>query len=484
MTKVRVRFAPSPTGTLHIGGVRTALYSYLYARQNGGDFILRVEDTDQERSTEESSAVIVESMRWLGLDWDEGPEVGGPCGPYFQSERLDLYREYAEKLIESGAAYRCYATKEDIDAARAEYAERTGRKEGFAFQSPYRDGKTPEDPNARHVIRFKSPREGMTAWEDLIKGRIEIQHSTLQDFVLVRPDGMPLYNLACVVDDLLMGITLVARGDDHMINTTPQILLYQALGAPVPEFAHVPMVLAPNGQKLSKRHAAVGVLEYRELGYLPDAVLNYLVRLGWSYGDQEIFTRAELIEKFSWDRVGAQASRYDAAKFSYVQAEHLRMLDDQTLAALSVPFFERRGVNVRPDDRRLLASIPYLKPRATTLDDFAEAALYFVVDEPEMDEKAAKKFLKGEAAEELRFLADVVKDITPFDDATLSAAMDVALEKSGKAMKAVAQPARVALTGRTRSPGLFEVMEVLGKEATLARLERGAKLAELSEENS
>src|SRR5690554_868510 len=481
MTKVRVRFAPSPTGTLHIGGVRTALYSYLYARQNGGDFILRVEDTDQERSTEESSAVIVESMRWLGLDWDEGPEVGGPCGPYFQSERLDLYREYAEKLIESGAAYRCYATKEEIDAARAEYAERTGRKEGFAFQSPYRDGKTPEDPNARHVIRFKSPREGMTAWEDLIKGRIEIQHSTLQDFVLVRPDGMPLYNLACVVDDHLMGITLVARGDDHMINTVPQILLYQALGAEVPAFAHVPMVLAPNGQKLSKRHAAVGVLEYRDLGYLPDAVLNYLVRLGWSYGDQEIFTREELIEKFSWDRVGAQASRYDAAKFSYVQAEHLRMLGAEELARLSVPFFARRGVEVKADDPRLIAAIPYLKPRATTLDDLAEAALYFVVEEPEMDEKASKKFLTPAAAEELRFLIDTIKDVTPFDDGALSAAMEAALETAGKAMKSVAQPARVALTGRTRSPGLFEVMEVLGRETTIARLERAIARAEASE---
>ena len=352
------------------------------------------------------------------------------------------------------------------------FAERTGRKEGFAFESPYRDGKQPEDPSARHVIRFKAPREGITAWDDLIKDRIEIQHSTLQDFVLVRPDGMPLYNLACVVDDHLMGITLVARGDDHMINTAPQILLYQALGAPVPEFAHVPMVLAPNGQKLSKRHAAVGVLEYRDLGYLPDAVLNYLVRLGWSFGDQEIFTRAELIEKFSWERVGAQSSRYDAAKFSYVQAEHLRMLDADELAALSLPFFERRGVTISQDDRRLLGAIPYLKPRATTLDDFAEAALYFVVDEPEMDEKAAKKFLTPDAADELRFLADVIREVAPFDDAALSAAMDKALEVSGKAMKAVAQPARVALTGRTRSPGLFEVMEVLGREASLARLER------------
>jgi glutamyl-tRNA synthetase len=477
MTEVRVRFAPSPTGTLHIGGVRTALYSWLYARQKGGRFILRVEDTDQERSTEESAKVIVDSMRWLGLDWDEGPEVGGASGPYFQSQRLDLYREAAEKLIASGHAYRCYATKEEIDAAREEFAARTGRKEGFSFESPYRDGKESGDRSARHVIRFKAPRDGATSWDDLVKGRIEIQHSTLQDFVLVRPDGMPLYNLGCVVDDLAMGITLVARGDDHMINTTPQILLYQALGAAIPTFAHVPMVLAPNGQKLSKRHAAVGVLDYRDLGYVPDAVLNYLVRLGWSFGDQEIFTRAELIEKFSWDRVGAQASRYDAQKFAYVQAEHLRMLSDEVLAAGTSPFLAARGVNVASDDPRLVRAMPFLKPRAVTFPDLADGAIYLLVDEPEMDEKAASKFLTAEAAPHLRWLIDVVKDVEPFTDAVLAPKVEQAMEAGGLTMKQIAQPARVALTGRTKSPGLFEVMELLGKEASLARLERAVAQA-------
>ena len=472
MTEVCVRFAPSPTGTLHIGGVRTALYSWLYARQKGGRFILRVEDTDQDRSTEESTRVIVDSMRWLGLDWDEGPEVGGPHGPYFQSERLALYREAAEKLIASGDAYRCYATKEEIEAAREEFAARTGRREGFSFESPYRDGKQPADPSARHVIRFRAPREGSTAWEDRVKGRIEIQHSTLQDFVLVRPDGMPLYNLGCVVDDLHMGVTLVARGDDHMINTAPQILIYEALGAKCPEFAHVPMVLAPNGQKLSKRHAAVGVLDYRDLGYVPDAVLNYLVRLGWSHGDQEIFTRAELVEKFSWERVGAQSSRYDAQKFAYVQAEHHRMLSSEELAAGAVPFLGALGVEVTPDEPRLLRAMPSLKPRAVTFRDLAEGALYLLVDEPEMDEAAASKFLTPEAAPHLRFLRDAVKDVEPFTDAALSPRVSEAMEASGLKMKQLAQPARVALTGRTKSPGLFEVMEALGREATLARLER------------
>jgi glutamyl-tRNA synthetase len=477
MTEVRVRFAPSPTGTLHIGGVRTALYSWLYARQKGGRFILRVEDTDQERSTEESARVIVDSMRWLGLDWDEGPEVGGPCGPYFQSQRLDLYAAAAEKLIASGHAYRCYATKEEIDAAREEFATRTGRKEGFSFESPYRDGLQPTDPGARHVIRFKAPRDGSTAWDDLVKGRIEIQHSTLQDFVLVRPDGMPLYNLGCVVDDHAMGITHVARGDDHMINTAPQILLYQALGAPVPTFAHVPMVLAPNGQKLSKRHAAVGVLDYRDMGYVPDAVLNYLVRLGWSHGDQEIFTRDELVEKFSWERVGAQASRYDAQKFAYVQAEHLRMMSDEALAAGAAPHLAARGVSVAEDDPRLVRAMPYLKPRAVTFPDLAEGAIYLLVDEPEMDEKAANKFLTTDAATHLRWLRDAVKDVEPFTDETLGPKVEQAMQAAGLTMKQVAQPARVALTGRTKSPGLFEVMELLGKDATLTRLERAIERA-------
>ncbi|MBW2509045.1 MAG: glutamate--tRNA ligase, partial [Deltaproteobacteria bacterium] len=364
MSEVRVRFAPSPTGYLHIGGVRTALYSWLWARRHGGTFILRIEDTDRERSTDESIQIVLESMRWLGLDWDEGPEVGGDHGPYVQSERLHIYAQFAERLIENGHAYRCYATKEEIAAAR-EAHQRSGTKDGFRFESPWRDrSDSPEQASARHVIRFRAPHSGTTSWIDAVKGRIEIPHSTLQDFILIRPDGMPLYNFGCVVDDLTMGVTLVARGDDHVINTAPQILLYRALGAEVPQFAHMPMVLAPNGEKLSKRHAAVGVLEYRDMGYLPDGVINYLARLGWSYGDQEIFTREELIEKFSWDRVGSTAGRYDAKKFLHVQAEHLRMLPDEELARLVIPFLGALGVEVPPDDPTLLKAIPYVKPRA------------------------------------------------------------------------------------------------------------------------
>ncbi|MFZ1865911.1 MAG: glutamate--tRNA ligase [Polyangiales bacterium] len=476
MSEVRVRFAPSPTGYLHIGGVRTALYSWLWARQHGGTFILRIEDTDRERSTEESIQIVLESMRWLDLDWDEGPEVGGSHGPYVQSERLDIYAEYAQRLIQSGHAYRCYATKEEIAAAREAHRS-SGTKEGFRFQSPWRDGaEPPSDPDAPHVIRFRAPQQGTISWDDEVKGRIDIQSSTLQDFILLRPDGMPLYNFGCVIDDLTMGITLVARGDDHVINTAPQILLYQALNAAVPAFAHMPMVLAPNGEKLSKRHAAVGVLEYRDMGYLPDAVLNYLARLGWSYGDQEIFTRQELIEKFSWDRVGATAGRYDAKKFLHVQAEHLRMLSDSEIARRTVPFLAKLGIDVAEDDDALLKSIPYVKPRSSTLIDVAEAVEYFFRD-VEMDEKGRRKFLVPESAQSLLQLAALVEKVEPFEKELLEERVKSWLEQESLPMKAVAQPARVAITGRTRSPGLFEVMDVLGKEKTVRRLRVGAEIA-------
>ena len=476
MSEVRVRFAPSPTGYLHIGGVRTALYSWLWARRNGGTFVLRIEDTDRERSTDESIRIVLDSMRWLGLDWDEGPEVGGDHGPYVQSERLHIYATFAEQLIDSGHAYRCYATKEEIAEAR-EAHRKTGTKDGFRFESPWRDrSDPPSDPDARHVIRFRAPHTGSTRWRDAVKGEIEILHSTLQDFILLRPDGMPLYNFGCVVDDLTMGITLVARGDDHMINTAPQILLYQALGAPVPEFAHMPMVLAPNGEKLSKRHAAVGVLEYRDMGYLPDGVINYLARLGWSYGDQEIFTRQELIEKFSWDSVGTTAGRYDAKKFLHVQAEHLRMLPDAELARLTVPFLRQIGIEVAPDDPKLLVALPYVKPRAATLVEAAEALEYFFRDVV-FEEKGRRKFLVPDNADNLRQLADLVDGVEPFRADALEPAVKAWMEENELPMKKVAQPARVAMTGRTRSPGLFEVMEVLGKQLTVDRLRAAADLA-------
>lgn len=477
MNSVRVRFAPSPTGYLHIGGVRAALYAWLYARQQQGAFVLRIEDTDVERSTDESVQAIYDSLDWLGLDCDEGPRIGGSHGPYRQSERLAIYREHAERLIDSGHAYRCYATKEELAAAREEHERLTGAAHGFRFQSPWRD-RSDGNPDAPHVVRFRAPSEGKVAWNDLVKGPIEVANETHQDFVLLRGGGMPLYNFSCVVDDMLMGINLVTRGEDHVVNTAPQILLYEALGATPPTFAHMPVVLGPGGKKLSKRDAAVGVLEYRDLGYLPDSVLNYLVRLGWSHGDQEIFTRSELIEKFDWAHVGTKSAHYDAKKFLHVNAEHLRMLDDQDLAERVVPFLVARGVPTDGVTRSLLAAMPHLKPRAETLIELAEAADYFVRSEPVFDEKGKRKFLIAENARYLRSLADLLDNTNPFDVPTLTEAVHRWLDEQDLQLKTIAQPARVALTGRTRSPGIYEVMEALGKEVSLARLRGGADLAE------
>lgn len=468
MTETRVRFAPSPTGYLHIGGARTALYNWLWARQRGGKFILRIEDTDRERSTEASVKAIFDSLSWLGMDWDEGPGVGGPHGPYFQTERLAIYQDYVKKLIAARAAYRCYCTKEILDKARAEHKQRSGSEQGFRYPGTCRD--VPDDPSRPHVVRLRAPETGETSWNDLIKGTITIQNSTLQDAVLMRGDGIPLYNLGAAVDDITMNITLVARGDDHVINTPQQIILYNALGVPLPQFAHLSMILAPSGEKLSKRHAAVSVTDYRDQGYLPDGVINYLARLGWSHGDQELFTRAELISLFDWEHVGQTGARFDVKKFQYVQAHHLRQLTAPQLAAAVAPFLEKRQLHVAPNDPTLIAAAPLIAPRATTFVDAAEALDYFFRDAPEFDAKAKAKFLTADKLQLVHKLADVVEAAPRWVAAELEAAAKAWLESAAIELKDVAQPARVALTGRTASPGLFEVLEVLGRERSLKRL--------------
>jgi glutamyl-tRNA synthetase len=459
---------------LHIGGARTALYNWLWARQHGGKFILRIEDTDRERSTDVSVRAIFESMQWLGLDWDEGPMPGGGFhgehGPYFQTDRLAIYREYADKLIAEGAAFRCYCTKEDLDRARAEHKERTGSEHGFRYPGTCRRGITSPGADVKHVVRLLAPTTGVTSWVDKIKGLIEIPNDTLQDAVLMRRDGVPLYNLGAAVDDITMKITLVARGDDHVINTPQQILIYKALGVPLPEFAHLPMILAPNGEKMSKRHGAVSVTEYRDKGFLPDGVLNYLARLGWSHGDQEIFTREELIQKFNWEHCGQTGARYDVKKLEHVQGHHLRMLKPVQLAEEVAPFLAKRGLEVKPNDPQLMAAAPLVAPRATTLIDAADALDYFFRDPPVFDEKAKAKLLTADARTQLAELAALLEKIEPFTREPLETATKAWLESRNLELKTVAQPARVALTGRSASPGLFEVMEVLGKARSLARL--------------
>ena len=464
----RVRFAPSPSGYLHIGGARTALFNWLWARSQGGQFVVRVEDTDQDRSSIDSVKAILDSMRWLGLDWDEGPEVGGDRGSYFQSERREHYRQSTDALIATGKAYRCYCTKEDLDKARAELKERNPKAQ-FVYPGTCRD--RTDQPDQKHVVRFKSPRDGAVSFNDKVFGNITTPNKELQDFVIMRSDGFPLYNLAAVVDDHLMGMTLIARGRDHIGNTPQQILLYQALGWDIPEFAHLPMMLSPRGEKLSKRHAAVGVQDYRDRGYSPMGVLNYLVRFGWSYGDKEIFSRAELKELFDFSRVSKSDGKFDEKKFLDVNFEHLKQ-DELTPVAEYVdrvaPFLEARGLN--PDPALLIPCLPSVRERSRTFEEAAFNLDFYFRDPPEFDEKARKKFLTPLALSPLEGAAALLGAVAEFKAETLESAMRDWVTSEQLNMKDVAQPLRVAVTGRTVSPPLFDVLELLGRERSLARI--------------
>jgi glutamyl-tRNA synthetase len=476
--KPRVRFAPSPSGYLHIGGARTALFNWLWAKKLGGSFVLRIEDTDQERSSLESVRAILDALEWLGLDWDEGPERGGPFGPYFQSERKALYREAAEQLIAGGHAYRCTCTKEQLDRARAELKEKDPKAQ-FVYPGTCRARDPGEAVEGRHVVRFRSPRAGATLFADRVFGQVSTPNDVQQDFVILRGDGFPLYNLACVVDDHAMGITLVGRGRDHIGNTPHQVMLYEALGWQAPEFAHLPMMLSAKGEKLSKRHAAVSVSEYRDLGYTPAGVLNYLVRFGWSHGDQEIFSRQQLIEAFSWDSVNKSDGKFDDKKFADVAFEHLKRPEltpiDEYVRRVK-PFLAARGL-IDADEQLLLAAIPTIRERSRTLADAARDLDFYFREPPELDQQARAKFLGAAAAGPLDQLVELAAEAPSWEAPALEEAVRAWTERAGIKMKDVAQPARVALTGRAASPPLFDVMVVLGRARTLARLAHGADLA-------
>ena len=473
MSDVRVRFAPSPTGYLHIGGVRTALFNWLWARKTGGKFVLRIEDTDQERSTPESTAIILESLRWLGLTWDEGPEAGGDHGPYVQTERLVLYKQYSERLIASGRAYRCVCTKADLDAQR-EALKARDPKANFRYPGTCRDkGHGAHEP---HVVRFTVPRDGAVVYTDKVFGEVRTPNGAQQDFVILRGDGVPLYNFGAVVDDLTMGITLVARGRDHMVNTPPQILLYEALDAPVPSFAHLPMMLAPSGEKLSKRHGAVSVTEYREKGYTPEGVLNYLVRFGWSCGDREIFSMDELVEAFTWETCGRGDGKFDAKKFLAVNHEHMkleRLQTASTYASRAKPFLLARSLPLPSSEATLDAALKTVRDRSRTFVEAAEAVDFYFRTEPAVDEVAAAKFLVAPVAERMGGFAGALAAANEWAEKPLEEAVHAWLMRENLQIKDVAQACRVALTGRSASPGLFEVLAVLGRSVSLARLEAG-----------
>jgi glutamyl-tRNA synthetase len=465
----RVRFAPSPTGYLHIGGVRTALFNWLWARKTNGVFVLRIEDTDQERSTLESERVILDSMTWLGLTWDEGPAVGGAHGPYTQMERLALYREHSDRLIAAGKAYRCFCTKEELDAQRAALKARDPKAQ---FRYPGTCRARTDQPDLPFVVRFKVPETGVVTYVDKVFGAVTTPNAAQQDFVLLRSDGVPLYNFGAVVDDITMEMTLVARGRDHMINTPPQILIYEAFGARVPEFAHLPMMLAPNGEKLGKRHGAVSVGQYREQGYSPRAVLNYLARFGWSHGDQEVFSLEELTAAFDWEGCNRSDGKFDAKKFLAINQEHLKspaLTSPGEFVDSLLPFLAARGF---PDlDREQVArAIPMIRERATTFADAADRLDFVFRQKPALDPAAASKFLVPENVVLLGDVATALSGVEPWTAQAIEHRFQAWLAERGLAIKDVAQPARVALTGKTASPGLFDVMDVLGKEQTLARL--------------
>lgn len=459
--KPRVRFAPSPTGALHIGGARTALFNWLFARHLGGTFILRIEDTDLERSTKEFENSILDGMRWLGMDWDEGP--------YYQTQRTELYKEYVKKLLDAGKAYPCTCTPEELDVKRAKAMAEGGK--------PKYDGtcrnKTVE-PGKPAVIRFRAPQEGTTTFHDICRGTITFDNNELDDLIIARSDGSPTYNFTVVVDDVTMKITHVIRGDDHINNTPRQVLLYQALGCPIPEFAHLPMIHGPDKKKLSKRHGAASVTEYREMGYLPDAVVNYLARLGWAHGDQEIFTRDELIEKFDLSVVGSSASIFDIEKLNWVNTQHIAKLSDDELVDLVKPFLAEMGFNVT--DRAYASKIMVIeRVRGNTLKKIAELSTFFFRDEVEFDEKAAAKWLTGDAIGRLKKLRTMLSALDSFDEKSLEKIFNELAAATNLKMTDLAQPVRVAMTGSTASPGIYEVLAILGKERVLKRLDRVIK---------
>ena len=456
---VRTRFAPSPTGYLHIGGARTALYCWLEARRRGGQFILRIEDTDQERSTQAAIDAILQAMEWLGLDYDEGP--------VYQTQRLDRYREVAEQMVAAGTAYYAYETKDELEAMRAA-AE--AAKEKPRYNGAYRDRDEPRRDDPNRVIRFKNPLDGTVAWDDKVKGRIEIANSELDDLVIFRSDGYPTYNFAVVVDDLDMRITDVVRGDDHVNNTPRQINIYRALGAEVPHFAHLPMILDPDGAKLSKRTGAADVMQYRDMGYLPHALLNYLVRLGWSHGDQEIFSVDEMKALFDLKDVNAKASRLDPAKLGWLNQQYLKA-DDPAAVAPHLEWHLRAAGHDLARGPAAADLVVALRDRVQTLKDMAERSAVWFGPLAQYDDAAVAKHLTAAAQAPLAAARVQLDALTSWSADAVGAALHAAAESLGLGMGKVAQPLRVAITGTQVSPDISHTVYLAGRDEALRRID-------------
>lgn len=474
---MRVRFAPSPTGHLHIGGARTALFNWLLAKQQGGTFILRIEDTDLQRSTDESATAILESMQWLGMDWDEGPQKPGPNAPYFQSQRLHTYIEHAERLLTTGHAYRCYCTAEEQEQRRKEAEAKVldPKYGGHCRHLTPEQCQTFEAEGRTSVIRFRMP-EGITLVRDSVRGTVEFQNELLDDFVLIKSDGMPTYNFAVVVDDALMTMTHVIRGDDHLSNTPRQVLLYEAFGYPVPEFAHIPMILGADKTRLSKRHGATSVLQYRDEGYLPQALVNYLALLGWSYdASSTLFTTDELIEKFSLKKVSKNPAVFDPKKLEWVNGQYIRQLGRDEFVNQVIPFLVGAGLidASSAQERRewLSALLGLVQEKVKTLVQVIDHVAVFFANELHYEadamSAAALTDIKRQFLNELATALDTLGD---YSVGTIEVAYRALCEKLNLPFKETVQPVRVALTGRTVSPGLFDTIHLFGREVAAGRL--------------
>ncbi|MBF4283534.1 glutamate--tRNA ligase [Vibrio anguillarum] len=458
---VKTRFAPSPTGYLHVGGARTALYSWLYAKSQGGEFVLRIEDTDLERSTQEAVDAILEGMTWLGLNWDEGP--------YFQTKHFDRYNEVVDKLLAEDKAYKCYASKELLDEVRA---EQEANKEMPRYDADHPKIKAVNDAAKEGdpcVIRFRNPKEGSVIFDDQIRGRIEISNSQMDDLIIRRTDGSPTYNFCVVVDDWDMGITHVVRGEDHINNTPRQINIYEALGAPVPVFAHCAMILGDDGAKLSKRHGAVSVMQYRDEGYLPEALNNYLVRLGWSHGDQEIFSREEMIQFFSLNAISKSASAFNTDKLLWLNNHYIKTSEPEYVAKHLEWHFEQQGIN-KDNGPALVEIVTLVGERCNTLVELAAQSRYFFEDFAEFDDDAAKKHLRGVAKEPLALALSKLEALSDWTTENLHAVIAQVCEELEIGMGKIGMPLRVAVTGGGQSPSVDAVMQLIGKERVIARI--------------
>ena len=456
---MRTRFAPSPTGFLHVGGARTALFCYLQARANKGVFILRIEDTDLERSTPESVQAILDGMAWLELDYDEGP--------FYQTQRFDRYAEVVQTLLKEGKAYPCWCSKERIEALREEQMK-LGLKP--RYDGHCRDGVEPVH-GVKPVVRFRNPKDGDVVFDDLVRGRISISNSELDDLVIARPDGSPTYNFTVVVDDIDMAVTLVIRGDDHINNTPRQINIYRALGAALPDFAHVPMILGDDGARLSKRHGAVGVMQYRDDGYLPQALLNYLVRLGWSRGDQEVFSREEMIAHFDIRDVNRKAAAFNTDKLDWLNQHYLRSLPPEEVARHLVWHFERAGIDPA-NGPPLTDLIGVQADRVRTLKEMTEQSRVFYEDLGDYDDGSAKKHLRPVAGDPLRAVGNRLADLARWEPDRLDEAVRITAEELEVGMGKIAQPLRVALTGTAVSPSIDKTLWLIGRERSLERIRR------------